>query len=108
MTLANPDLRQACADIMRQRGCTGGADAIECAERLEYGDPVPADEHAEIVAELETRIEDAERDRDEALLGLKARSKALKNLEAAIVSWDDSRDDLALLAAWDEYRRASR
>lgn len=105
---ANPDLRQVCADIMRGRGNAAGADAIEYAERREYGDPVPADEHAEVLAEIEGQRGDLAAELKEVQEALTHRSKALRNLEKAIVRWDDERDDIALLGAWDEYRRASK
>lgn len=119
--MANNGLREVCADILlglmpiRQgvgdaRGAgylLRGARTLQHAERWEYGDPVPADEHSEAVAALEQALSDARAERDEALTGSKAESKAYKRFKKAMVAFDDNRDDVrALLDAWDEYRAA--
>jgi hypothetical protein len=86
------------------------AQTLRWCESFEYGDPVPADEHEEIVNDLKETLAYVEEELDETQGALKYRSGALKNLEAAIKKWvkgqDDERDDKALIDAWDDYRCA--
>ena len=115
--MANSGLREACAEILE--ALTGspvvhgnprkvgrlmrGADTLRWAERFEYGDPVPADE---VQAQIDAAVEEArESVEDEFAAEREAYRKAFENFAAAMVAFDDSRDDVkALLDAWDEYR----
>ncbi len=118
----NQGLRESIAGILdglaplycnqRGDGCArefalfGGAETLRYAEWWEYGDPVPAAEHVQEVEAVEAQLADERESRNEAESALNERDKALRNLEKAIVKWDDDRDDLALIGAWDEYRAA--
>lgn len=112
--MANEQLREACAGILealpydnpRRIGrLLRGADTLRWCERHEYGDPVPADEHDAEVEALKQALHDTEAERDEAQRQDKTEAKAFKRFSAAMVAFDDEREDIkALLDAWDEYR----
>jgi hypothetical protein len=98
--------RFASLDDRRPLGLLEGAGLLRWAERFEYGDPVPADEVDDRIQEIEDEHEGAIGEAvEEAQKELRAEyAQALKNLTDAFVAWDDSRNDAALIGAWDEYR----